>query len=95
MMLGQLGAWPPAIPDGNGGWIPGEAVLVRCEFIPGNPRLATHLELTVEFRSNRFKGIYWHTSEVVLRRIEATLLVRAGITLDQTRDLELLGFHEV
>lgn len=94
MKLGQISAWPPAVRYGDGSTIPGTGTLVRCEFIPGNSRLATRLELTVEHRSKQFEGIYWHTSETILRRIELTLRSRLGITLDNSRDLDLVGFHE-
>jgi len=94
MLLGQLSGWPPAVRDVNGTLFAGVGVIRSCVFMPASPRLAAHLELTIQIQDRILKTIYWHTSESILRRIAATLRERSGLTVESAGALELAGFHE-
>jgi hypothetical protein len=89
MKLSQLSAWPPMITDGRGRLVSDAAVLLRSEFIPTSASLPAHVVIVVFFEGRTYRSSYRFASEAMLVRLAASLKGREGLTIEQTRDLEL------
>jgi len=66
-----------------------EGTFSGCEYIPGNEQHAAHLAVFIKHGNKSYTAIYWHSSGVILRRVEASLKDRAGLSMFQTGEVEL------